>query len=593
MADKQYSLDIVIKAVDQFTAPLRKAAAGISKAFAPITSRLAAIGQKVGFGQLTGAIGGVGKALSGLVGRIATIGAAVAGAATLVGGTLVALAKETADYAGELNDLAASLDVSAEKLQEWRFAANQNGVSNEELASSLKTLSKNVGLAAAGQGKAKDVLRGWRIAVKNADGSARSLEQILPQIADRLQQMKDPQLRAAAASRLFGDAGVKLIPTLKDGAAGLADMSAEARRLGLVLDNEAVAKGDDFGDSLDKLSDVFRGLRNTVGAAVIPILTKLADAFREVIVANLPQIKEWATQFAAGLPDRIEQLVAAFRDLGNVLGPVAKVISWIGDKVGWLNLVLGTLAVLIGGALVQSVGALIGAFVKLGAVMLTTPVGLVLTAIAAIAGLAVVIYKNWDQITARLSAKFDEVKAAFKDGLLSGLLELWKQFNPVTLMYEAFTGLIKYLTGWDLAKVLGDKFRAAVAAIQSIIPGWLKQFIGLEGGAPGAGMAAGLNQPANLMGGGLPGAPGGEGGAGGPGGAGGAGALAAPLIFPRPPTTAPSVLAQQVAQLKAQPQEVKVTVDLNNAPPGTRLQTEGSKGARFDTNIGYSMRPTG
>ena len=41
--------------------------------------------------------------------------------------------------------------------------------------------------------------------------------------------------------------------------------------------------------------------------------------------------------------------------------------------------------------------------------------------------------------------------------------------------------------------------------------------------------------------------------------------------------------------IQAKPQEVKVTVDLNNAPPGTQMKTEGSKGTKFDTNMGFSM----
>ena len=553
MAEKQYPLAVVVKAVDQLTGPLRTMLGKVRAATGGIGSRLRALADKGGLPILAERFRGVASAAGELAGRVALLGAGIVSMATLAGGALIGLGMSFADTTGAIGDLAEQTGATRERIQELNYAATLTGATTEDVASGLQSFSKNIGLAAMGTGRAKDVLEGFGIALKNNRGQMRSTDELLADVADKLQRVKDPATRAAAASRLFGGAGAKLLPMLKEGSQGLANFSAEARRLGLVIDDASVRAGEEFGDALDRLKLSFTGVRNTIGSAVIPALTDLVGKLTELVVKYQPQIQAFAENFAAELPGRIETLIGFMGDLADGIQPVLDAIGWLSDTFGGANVALTAIGTAITAFLLPPLISLTTAIYGLGAALLATPVGWFIAAVAAIAGLAYVVYDSWDDIVSFFEEKWAGVEAAFSDGIINGITKLWLEYNPVTLMMEAFNGLIKYLTGWDLAAILRQKITAAVEAIRNALPDWAKDLLGIDG-ASVTGTAA-----------------------------------AATPIGQRA-----AQIGQQAAQAatgRQQPQEVLVRVDMNNLPAGTRVQTEGSQGAKFDTNLGYQMKP--
>lgn len=121
------------------------------------------------------------------------------------------------------------------------------------------------------------------------------------------------------------------------------------------------------------------------------------------------------------------------------------------------------LALATGGmrVLASAIGFVGRALMIAGRAALANPLMLVLSLIA---GMAYVIYQNWDGIVAYFQAKIDRVRAAFDQGLLNGVLKLLSEFNPFRLMYDAAEGLFKYLTGWSFA----DVTNALISAFTSI-----------------------------------------------------------------------------------------------------------------------------
>lgn len=575
MAEKGFPLAVIIKAVDRLSGPLRGMLGKVRAQTDGLAARMRTLADRGGLPVLAERFRGVAGAAAGLAGRVAILGAGIASMGVLAGGALASLGMGFADATGAIGDLAEQTGASRERIQELNYAAQMTGATAEDVASGLQSFTKNVGLAAMGTGRAKDVLEGFGVQLKNNKGEMRSTDELLAEVADKLQRVKDPATRAAAASRLFGGAGAALLPMLKDGSKGLAEFSAEARRLGVVIGDQAVRDGEAFGDALDRMKLSFTGVRNIIGSAMIPALTGLTDKLTELVIKYQPQIQAFAENFAAELPGRIGQLIGFLGDLADGIQPVIDSVGWLVDTFGGANVALTAMGTMIAAFLLPPLISLTSAIYGLGVALLTTPIGWFIAGVAVIAGLAFVIYKNWDKIGEFFAEKWASVKAAFADGIINGMFKVWQEYNPVTLMYEAFEGLLQYLTGWDLSAILREKVTAAIDAVLSALPDWAKDLLGISG----ANVSVTLpDQP----GGGADGRP-----AASPGmlGATGGTGASATTIGQR----AAQIGQEAAATARGEPQEVLVRVDMNNLPSGTKVKTEGSQGAKFDTNIGYSM----
>ena len=143
------------------------------------------------------------------------------------------------------------------------------------------------------------------------------------------------------------------------------------------------------------------------------------------------QMAEWIEK-NKGLLATVAKLYGGFLALrlilGFVLGPLrmtGKVLAWIAaGPIKWL---------------LRGVGLIAGAFIRLGLLALANPIGLI---IAAIAALALIVYKNWDRIVAFLIEKVETVRSAFDDGLLNGVFTALIEFNPFLMAIEGAQALM-------------------------------------------------------------------------------------------------------------------------------------------------------
>jgi hypothetical protein len=257
------------------------------------------------------------SSLSGF-GKSAAVAGAAAATALVAAGTAMAVAiKGVIDSADELSKTAQKVGVTVESLSRLQYAGSLADVSLEQLATGLKKLSANMAEAAStGKGKAAEAFRALGISVTDAAGNLKAGDVILSEVAGKFATLQDGAGKTALAMAIFGKSGADLIPLLNSGSDGLAEMAAEAEKLGLVVDTKTAKSAEAFNDNITRLKAVLSGMTTQVAAALLPALESLSNA-----------------------------MVAAAQN-GDFLRAV-------GATLGGVLKVLGTAAVVVGGAFAE------------------------------------------------------------------------------------------------------------------------------------------------------------------------------------------------------------------------------------------------
>ena len=421
------------------------------------------------------------KGLSDVIGVAKAVGVAIAAAGAAVFG----LAKSAANYADKIEDTAMAVGVTNHSLQTLAHAAKLSGASFEELEVGLRSFSRNMRDAADKGGIAADAFARLRVNTQDANGNMRDSDAVLADVADRFASMSNGAEKTALAMDIFGRSGTRLIPMLNAGAGGIAEMRAEAERLGIVLDDNAIRAGSDFNDSLDRLSAVFIGLKNSIGAAVIPALMELVDSLREIVVANMDIIRTNLTKFMNGL---IRVIKATTKFVGFLSSGFSRISSVVGGMVPLLK-TLGFLLLAAGaGKLVMGLAAVAKGFMMVSkSILLTKAAALLLPiligAAVLLAALAIddfiAFVQGRPSVLGFLIKNRDEILAKIKETLNSIVIWIDSMFQKMfNLLEMGIAEVFKFFGVMDseayaAAKNIVDAFRWVYEQMKGIF-----QFLG-------------------------------------------------------------------------------------------------------------------
>jgi hypothetical protein len=177
--------------------------------------------------------------------------------------------------ASETRTLKRVMGGTAEDMSRLRFAGHELGISADRIATSMGIASKHF----VDNDKA---VRQLGVSYKDADGKVKPAIELLGEIGDRLNALKDPYGRATAARELFGRGYKEMMPLLGLGSEGIKKFAEESDKLGHTMSEKDLKAARAFKLQMKELHATFEGIYIAVGRSIIPVLTNLVHKFTEL-----------------------------------------------------------------------------------------------------------------------------------------------------------------------------------------------------------------------------------------------------------------------------------------------------------------------
>lgn len=293
----------------------------------------------------SGAGKGIGTALS--VGLIA--------AGTLAAAGIGKAISATQEWGSEVRGLQKVTGLAAEEASGLAATGDLLGISVDKLSSSFGIFDKNLVNGSAN-------LEKYGITTRDATGNLLPFDELLGATADKFLTLEEGPQQAAFAVNVFGRAGRDLIPILRQGSDGLAELRQRAEELGLVMSQDDLDATKELSLAQHELDGALKGAGVTIGQVFIPFLTKGVDIL---------------TGFVGIIHDIPAPVLAGALGVTALTGAVAaglKIYGFFSDT--WRNLVetidTGVSTIDAGTAAIDSLNTVAGANVGAAAIQAQT-----------------------------------------------------------------------------------------------------------------------------------------------------------------------------------------------------------------------------
>lgn len=310
---------------------------------------------------------------------------------------------DSAEYADDILTMSTQFNMSTDSLQEFQYMSELVDVDLGTITGSMTKLTKAMG---ADSQAFKDL----GIDIRNADGTMKSADEVFLEAIDALGQMEAGVDRDNAAMELFGKSAQELNPLIETGSEGIAAYAAEAHEMGAVLDEEALTSLGEMDDSFQRVEQAGTALKNTIGTALAPVVTSLAE--------GIAKLSAWFQNLDPGL----QKAIIAF--------------------VGIVTAIIPAIAAVV--KIIQTFKALSTVFTAISA----GPIALIVAGIAAVIAIGVLLYEHWDEIKEWAKNLWEGIVETFNN-IKEAISEAWNNVK------EKATEVWNNITDW-----LSEKWNA-------------------------------------------------------------------------------------------------------------------------------------
>lgn len=199
-------------------------------------------------------------------------------ATTAIGvGVGVAFVKGQLDAVDALAKTSDRLGIATDRLVGLQLAAEEAGVANKTLETSLIRLSKSVSEASQGRGTGLLALNELKLNAR--DLSRLGLTDQLLLIADRMAGLETQSDRVRIAMELFGKGGAAMLNLLGSGREVIAEAEVAAAKLGLTIDRDMASAVERANDAFGRVLLTAQGLARQFAVRVAPLIEMASKRF--------------------------------------------------------------------------------------------------------------------------------------------------------------------------------------------------------------------------------------------------------------------------------------------------------------------------